>query len=139
MAISKMALKYLCMQCCDKRGLSFNGMADNEVGRKYCYDCGDNSDPKLHTIMINENNEEPDEKEERERNEHKINNPACTISNFSSRVCELGTKGCTINHNTYTKKFPYTMYFKCEEDRNNFHEIVIRHNPKMPTKMGEIE
>lgn len=131
---SKIVLRYLCKDCCDKRGLSFNGMVENKVGRKNCYDCSDNSSTSLHSIMINEKKDnDNDEKEEKQ----KVKNPSCKISNISKRVCELGTKGCTISHGTYTKKFPYTMYFRCEEDRQKFEEIVRKSNPDMPTKMGE--
>jgi hypothetical protein len=44
------SMKYLCEACCKILGISFNGDAVNEVGRKCCSKCGDNRDSTLHIL-----------------------------------------------------------------------------------------
>jgi len=35
-------VKYICQTCCDRNKIHFIGLAENKVGRKACYLCGDN-------------------------------------------------------------------------------------------------
>lgn len=49
-----MSQKYLCHRCCKLLDIESNEIAVNEVGRKDCYGCGDNSDPRLHVADKND-------------------------------------------------------------------------------------
>lgn len=43
-------ITYLCEPCCEQAGITFFGWADNEVGRKSCTHCNDNTPSKLHIV-----------------------------------------------------------------------------------------
>lgn len=45
-----MKISYLCKRCCDEKGMHFNGIAENQVGRKACGNCGNNQDWELHVV-----------------------------------------------------------------------------------------
>lgn len=45
-----MSIKYLCSSCCDALRIKSNEIGINEVGRKNCWACGDNSDWCMHVL-----------------------------------------------------------------------------------------